>query len=115
MRHLKRFISSTFKLLVTLLVFLIAGQKVDSQTTIQRTQLTIDQLIDQLERKYPLQFYYKPEWFENITFNPTILNLSFNETLDQIQTVAQISVITIDSVLYVFVHIKHVPIPSTLK
>ena len=115
MRHLKRFISSTFKLLVTLLVFLIAGQKVDSQTTIQRTQLTIDQLIDQLERKYPLQFYYKPEWFENRTFNPTILNLSFNETLDQIQTVAQISVITIDSVLYVFVPIKPVPIPSTLK
>jgi hypothetical protein len=59
-------------------------------------------------QKHELRFFYKPEWFENRTFSPSILRMSLEEALDRIKATAEISVITIDSVLYIFIPEKPV-------
>ncbi|HUX57907.1 MAG TPA: TonB-dependent receptor [Bacteroidales bacterium] len=78
------------------------------QTANQKNYLPIDQLIDQMEYKYGIQVFYKPEWFENLTFPPTLLNLSFKEAIERIVTKAELSVITIDSALYIFIPVKQI-------
>jgi hypothetical protein len=97
------------------IVFLSADNFLVAQTVKQGRNLSIDQLIEQLEQKYPVHFYYKPEWFENRSFQPSILRFPFNDVLDHIKTSAEISVITIDSVLFVFVPVKPVIKPPEKK
>ena len=77
-----------------------------SQTVRETTYLTIDQVTDSLEHKYNVQFFYKPGWFEMKTFNSSILRLSFGEILYRIESETDLSIFTIDSVLYIFVPIK---------
>ena len=94
------------KVLLGGLIFLSFNQSVSSQTVKQGIYLSIDQLTDQLEQKYHVQFFYKPEWFGNKTFPASILGLSFGETLTGIQTTAELSIVTMDSVLYIFIPVK---------
>lgn len=94
------------KVFVTGLIFLSSSQLLYPQTTNQRSYLSIDLVIEKLEQKYPLHFYYKSEWFEKITFHSSILELSLDEALDRIKTTSELSVITIDSLLYIFIPIK---------
>ena len=105
----------TIKVLTAGLFFLSCIQPVVSQISIQQNYLSIDQVIDKLENKYPVHFFYKPKWFENKNFQPSILRLSFNETLNQIKTIAEISVITIDSLLYIFIPVKPILKPVLKK
>lgn len=87
-----------------------------SQTVRDTTYLTIDQLTDQLEHKYSVQFFYKPEWFEMRSFHSSILKLSFAKTLDKIKTAMDLSIVTFDSVLYVFIPVKPMlNLPSVVK
>jgi outer membrane receptor protein involved in Fe transport len=85
------------------IIFLSFIQSIYSQDINQDSYLSFDKVIDQLENKYPVQLFYKPEWFENKTISASILMLPFNAVLERIRTAAGLSVITIDSVLYVFV------------
>jgi len=103
------------RIFVTGLIFLSSSQILFSQATDQRSYLSIDQLIEKLEQKYPIQFFYKSEWFENKTFNTSILELSFDGALEQIETTSELSVITIDSLLYVFIPVKPIIIPPAQK
>ncbi|MCX6254876.1 MAG: TonB-dependent receptor [Bacteroidia bacterium] len=103
---MQRFRRFAIKVSVTGLIFLSSIQPVVSQTTNQGNYLSIDQVIDQLEHKYPIQFFYESEWFENKSFPASILKLSFGEALNRIQTTSELSVITIDSVLFVFIPVK---------
>ncbi|MDO9580468.1 MAG: TonB-dependent receptor, partial [Bacteroidales bacterium] len=101
---LKRF---NIKVLLAGLFILSNLQSVVSQIVREKiTYLTFEQLTDQLENKYHVQFYYKSEWFEMRSFNSSILRFSFNETLDRIQSETDFSIFTIDSVLYIFVPLK---------
>jgi hypothetical protein len=102
----KSFIWSAIKAIVTGIIFLSFTKPVVSQTSNQGNFLSIDQLIPLLENKYPIQFFYKPEWFRNKTFPASILGLSFRETLSRIQTTSDLSLVTIDSVLYIFIPVK---------
>jgi hypothetical protein len=86
--------------------FLLSIQPAVSQATKQGNYLSIDQVINHLEDKYPLHFFYKPEWFENRSFSSSILTLSFNEALYRIKIISELSVITIDSSLYIFIPVK---------
>lgn len=104
----KRFSRSAIYALVAGLFFLSFNQPVVSQTTNRGSYLSIEQLIDQLELKYPLHFFYRPEWFENKKFPASILALSFTDALERIKITSELSVTTIDSVLYVFIPIKPV-------
>ena len=52
------------KLLFTGLTFLFLCQPTVPQIATKSTFLTFDQLTDQLENKYQVQFFYKSEWFE---------------------------------------------------
>jgi len=61
----KSFIWSAIKAIVTGVIFLSFTKPVVSQTSNQGNFLSIDQLIPLLENKYPIQFFYKPEWFRN--------------------------------------------------
>ena len=103
---MQRFKSPAIIIIVAGLIFLSFIQPVVSQTPNQRTYLSIDQLTDQLEHKYHVQFFYDPDWFEMITFNSSILRLSFGEVLDRIKSEVDLSIFTIDSVLYIFVPLK---------
>ena len=100
------FKSLNIKVLFAGLMLLSIIQSVASQTVTKSTFLTIDQLTEQLENKYKVEFFYKTEWFEMRTFNSAILKLSLNETLEKIKSETDFSVFTIDSVLYIFVPIK---------
>jgi hypothetical protein len=102
----KSFIWSVIKAIVTGIIFLSFTKPVVSQTSNQGNFLSIDQMIPLLENKYPIQFFYKPEWFRNKTFPASILGLSFRETLSRIQTTSDLSLVTIDSVLYIFIPVK---------
>jgi TonB dependent receptor/CarboxypepD_reg-like domain/TonB-dependent Receptor Plug Domain len=94
------------KVLFAGLVLLSFTQSIVSQTVREGKYLTFDQLTDQLESKYQVHFFYRSEWSESKYFNPVILRLPFNEILDRIKTEMDLSIITIDSVLYVFVPVK---------
>lgn len=96
----------TLILLLSGIVFNGIIQTAVSQDIKSGNYLSIDQLTSQLERKYKVRFFYKPGWFEMKTFNSSILKLSFNETIERLKTEMDLSIITIDSVLYVFVPIK---------
>jgi hypothetical protein len=102
----KSFIWSATKAIVTGIIFLSFTKPVVSQTSNQGNILSIDQLIPLLENKYPIQFFYKPEWFRNKTFPASILGFSFKETMSRIKTTAELSVVTLDSVLYIFIPVK---------
>lgn len=84
------------------------NQLLFSQTTIRNTDLTFDKLTAQLEINFHVKFFYKSEWFEMRSFNPSILKLSLNETLDRIMVETGYSIFAIDSGLYVFVPLKPV-------
>jgi hypothetical protein len=111
-RLLSRFSSIIF---FAAIFFLLFNRQVVSQTASQGKYLSIDQLTDQLEQKYPVHFYYKSEWFENRNFPISILKLPFDKALDRIKITAETSVITIDSVLYVFIPVKPVIKPPEKK
>jgi hypothetical protein len=102
----QRFKRPAIKIIVAGLIFLSFIRPVVSQTTNQGSYLSIDQLTDQLEHKYHVQFFYDPGWFEMMTFNSSILRLSFGEVLDRIKSEVDLSIFTIDSVLYIFVPLK---------
>ncbi|MEI6049749.1 MAG: carboxypeptidase-like regulatory domain-containing protein, partial [Bacteroidota bacterium] len=92
-------------------LFIYLIQSVVSQTARDTVYLTIDQLTDHLEDKYQVQFFYEPDWFESTTFSSSILGLPFDETLNKIKTISELSLITIDSILYVFIPVKPVILP----
>jgi hypothetical protein len=77
-----------------------------SQAGRQDTYVTFDKLAGQLGQKYNVQFFFKSEWFEMRSFNASILNLSLDEALDKIKTETDFSIITFDSVRYIFVPVK---------
>jgi len=97
---LKSFIIGLFLLSINQLLF--------SQTATRNTDLTFDKLTAQLEINFHVKFFYKSEWFEMRSFNPSILKLSLNETLDRIIEETGYSIFAIDSGLYVFVPLKPV-------
>jgi hypothetical protein len=102
--------------LIVGLIFISSIHCLVSQTVQQDSYLSIDQLTDQLKKKYSLKFFYKSEWFEMRSFHSSILGLSFAEILDRIKATVDLSVVTIDSVLYIFIPVKPVTIPaSTVK
>ena len=109
---MQRFKRSAIKIIVSGLIFLSFIQPVVSQTTNQGNILSIDQLKNHLENKYPVHFFYKSEWFGNKTFPASILGLSLGEALRRIQTTTELSVVTIDSVLYIFIPVKPVIKPQ---
>jgi hypothetical protein len=59
-----------------------------------------------LASKYNVQFYYKPEWFETMSFNSSILRLPLKESLQRLESETDCSIITLDSVLYIFVPVR---------
>ena len=101
------------KVLLGGLIIILFNQAVNSQTNRQGTYLSIDQLTDQLQQKYSVEFFYKPEWFEMKSFLSTILNLPFEEVLEKIENETDLSIVTVDSVLYIFVPLKSTPKPAT--
>jgi len=94
------------KLLITGLIFSSFFPAVLSQNVRRTTYLTIDQLTDSLENRFHIRFFYKSGWFEMKTISSSILRLSFDEILERIKAESDLSIFTIDSVLYVFVPIK---------
>ena len=86
-----------------------------SQPTLQDAYLSIDQVTSQLEQKFRIRLFYKPEWFEKRNFHASILELPLEEALDRIKTAAELSAITVDSVLYIFVPLKSVQNPVNAR
>ena len=107
-KAVQRIIRSLIKIFVSGLIFLTTGQLTVSQTSTQGNSLSIDQVTNFLSQKKGFRFFYKPEWFENKSFPPSILELSFDEALNRIKSISELSVITIDSVLYIFIPVKPV-------
>ncbi len=101
---------SVIRLLLTGLIILVLIQSTLPQASRQNDYLTIDRITEQLEKRFQVHFFYKPEWFAKRNFHSSILELSLNEILDRIQTAAELSVVTIDSVLYVFLPLKPSPL-----
>ncbi len=85
------------------IILLSLMQPVNSQNANQYSYLSFAQVIEQLEHKYQVQFFYKPEWFENKTVPASIIMFPFDEVLERIKTAASLSVVNIDSVLFIFV------------
>lgn len=102
-RTIKRLSIKVFFFFLVIISFIQSGV---SQTVRDTTYLTIDRLTDHLELRYKVQFFYKSEWFESRSFNSSILRLPFNEILDLIKSETDLSIFTIDSLLYIFVPVK---------
>ena len=112
---MQRFIRLSIKVTLVFIFFLSPVQKVISQTANKGDYLPIDQIIDKLEKKYSFQFYYKSEWFENKTFPASVLSLSFEDAMMRIQATAELSIVKIDTQLYVFIPVKPVIQPPGSK
>jgi hypothetical protein len=97
------------KLLIGGLFLLSLNQSVVSQAAGSQSDLSIDQVIASLEKKYPVHIFYKTEWFSDRVFYPAILKLSLNESLERISAETDLSVVRLDSSLYIFVPLKPVP------
>jgi len=97
------------KLLIGGLFLLSLNQSVVSQTTGSQSDLSIDQVIASLEKKYPVHIFYKTEWFSDRVFYPAILKLSLGESLERISAETDLSVVRLDSLLYIFIPLKPVP------
>ncbi len=93
----------TIRLFIAVLLFLSLSESVMSQTVKQDAYLSIEQLTKQLEDKYSIHIFYKPEWFENRYFHSSILDPDPDVILEKIAVIAGLSVSRIDSVLYIFV------------
>ena len=85
------------------LVILLSVQSIFAQVTDHDTYLSIDQVIEQLEQQLPVRFFYKPGWFENRNLHASVLELPFDEILDRVKTATELSLVTLDSVLFIFV------------
>jgi hypothetical protein len=96
------------------LFFLLFNKTAYSQSNKQDTYISISQLTDQLEQKYSVKFFYKPEWFEMKSFLSTILNLPLGKVLERIEDETDLSIVNLDSGLYIFVPIKPTPRPTTV-
>ncbi len=103
-----------FNVLLAGLIILVFNQTVYSQTDKQGKYISIDQLTDQLGKKYSVKFFYKPEWFEMKSFLSTIISLPFEEILEKIENETDLSVVKLDSELYIFVPLKPTPRPATV-
>jgi hypothetical protein len=101
------------RVLFAWLILFFFAQSVVSQDIKQSTDLTFDQLTESLQNKYHVQFFYKTEWFEMLYFNSSILKLSFNKTLDIIKSETDLSIFTIDSLLFIFVPLIPQNIPHS--
>jgi hypothetical protein len=77
-----------------------------SQTERQDAYLTFDQLARQLGQKYNVQLFFKSEWFEMRSFSASILTLPLDEALGKIRAETDFSVVTFDSVSYIFIPVK---------
>jgi len=97
---------SFIKFLLTGLIYLSFNHPLLSQDVKDGTYLTIDDLTDKLEKKFNVQFFFKSEWFEMKTINSSILKLTFSEILDRLKAETDLSISTIDSVLFVFVPVR---------
>jgi hypothetical protein len=100
------FIRVRNKILFTVFILFQVLQSSESQTVRENIYLTFEQVTGQLETKYGVQFFFKPEWFEMRRFGSSILSLPFIETLERIKSETDYSIFTIDSVLYIFVPLK---------
>jgi hypothetical protein len=103
------------KTLLAGILFLTYIQSAISQVSDQDAYLSIDQVIGQLDHNYDVRFFYKPEWFEKRNFHSSVLELPFDEVLKRICMAAELSVINVDSMLYVFIPLKPPPIISTAQ
>jgi hypothetical protein len=81
-------------------------QSVASQTVMDTTFLPFDQITLRLGNKNQVQFFFKPEWFETISLNSSILRLPFKESLKRLESETDCSIVTLDSVLYIFVPVR---------
>ena len=93
----------TIILFISSFILLSFSESVISQTVKQEDYLSIEQLTKQLEDKYSVHIFYKPEWFENRYFHPSILDPDPGVILEKIAAITGLSVSRIDSVLYIFV------------
>jgi hypothetical protein len=91
------------KVFLAEIIFFSLIRPIYSQDNNQNSYLSFDQVIGQMELKYPVQFFYKPEWFANKRVPASILMFPFDQILERIKTAAGLSVVTIDSVLYIFI------------
>lgn len=97
---------SIFKAAVSLVVTLITVQQTESQISSQRNSLSIEQVTNSISQKNHVKFFFRPEWFENMTFPASLPELSFTNALKRIMAISDLSIITIDSILYVFIPVK---------
>jgi hypothetical protein len=97
------------KLLIAGFILISLPKSVVSQTSGKQVDLSIDQIVVILEGKYPVHIYYKPEWFRNRVFYPAILQLSLDDCLGKISAETDLSVVKLDSSVYIFVPLKPVP------
>lgn len=74
-----------------------------SQVADNNGYITIDQTIEKLEQQFPVRFYYLHTWFDDRKIHSSVLEFPFGDIIDRIKSATGLSVITIDSVLYVFV------------
>jgi len=94
------------KILLFEIIFLISIQSAVSQVIERSGYLPFGSLINQLESKFQVHFFYKSEWFEMKNLNSSILQMPFEEILEKLKSETDFSIITIDSVLYIFEPVK---------
>jgi len=86
-----------------------------SQTERQDSLMTFDQLARQLGQKNNVQLFFKSEWFEMRSFSASILTLPLDEALGKITTETDFSVVTFDSVSYIFIPVKPLSEPAPVE
>jgi hypothetical protein len=86
MLQVKRSFAKQLKLLISLSLFLQIRTFAQSPDEIKITNnyknVGIINFFNDLERQYPVKFYYKPEWFQNDTINLTLDNTSLHDAVD---------------------------------
>ncbi len=74
--------------------------------------LSAEQLADTLQKRYQISIFYKSGWLGDKTFDPSILKLPFEEMIRRVEAVAGMSLVSPDSVSYIFIPVSPVMAPQ---
>ena len=79
-------------------------QNADSKAqNINKTYIPFDSVINKLEIKYNIKFFYNPAWFKERNFYSQIADLPLKEALELLTNESHLSLTNLNDIYYVFV------------
>jgi hypothetical protein len=88
------------------LSLLALSNLIQSQAVDQKQFISFEKLAKQIQSKNNINLFYNPAWFKMRVFNSSLLQLNLTQILKKLETETDYSIITFDSVSYIFTPVR---------